>query len=73
VFVRAPYHHFVRKNTRFWNAGGLDVSIDATGIKVDTESFVTLILGGIAFETPVNLEPGDVAEEGDMFVLYRNH
>ena len=73
VFVRAPYHHFVRKNTRFWNAGGLDISIDAAGIKVDTESFVTLMLGGIAFETPVNLEPGDVAEEGDMFVLYRNH
>ena len=73
VFVRAPYHHFVRKNTRFWNAGGLDISVDAAGIKVDTESFVTLLLGGIAFETPVNLEPGDVAEEGDMFVLYRNH
>jgi len=73
VFVRAPYHHFVRKNTRFWNAGGLDISVDAAGIKVDTESFVTLMLGGIAFETPVNLEPGDVAEEGDMFVLYRNH
>ncbi|UCD32302.1 MAG: MCE family protein [Desulfobacterales bacterium] len=73
VFVRAPYHHFVRKNTRFWNAGGLDISVDATGIEIDTESFVTLLLGGIAFETPVDLEPGDIAEEGDMFVLYRNH
>lgn len=73
VFVRSPYHHFVRKNTRFWNAGGLDISVDAAGIKVDTESFVTLMLGGIAFETPVNLEPGDAAEDGDVFVLYRNH
>ena len=72
VFVRAPYHHFVRKNTRFWNAGGLDISVDAAGIKVDTESLVTVILGGIAFETPVNLEPGDVTEDGDIFVLYRN-
>lgn len=72
VFVRSPYHHFVRKNTRFWNAGGLDISVDAAGIKVDTESLVTIMLGGIAFETPVNLEPGDVADDGDIFVLYRN-
>ena len=73
VFIHSPYQHFVRKNTRFWNAGGLDVSVDSTGVKVDTESFVTLMLGGIAFETPVNLEPGDPAEDGDMFILYRNH
>jgi paraquat-inducible protein B len=73
VFIRAPYHHFVRKNTRFWNAGGLDISVDASGIKVDTESLVTLIIGGIAFETPVNLEPGDAADDSDIFVLYRNH
>jgi paraquat-inducible protein B len=72
VFINAPHHEFVRKNTRFWNAGGLDVAVDATGIKVDTESFVTMMVGGIAFETPINLEPGEPAEEGDVFKLYEN-
>lgn len=73
VFVNDPYHKFVHKNTRFWNAGGLNVSVDAAGIKVDTESFVTMMIGGIAFETPVNLETGDPAADGDRFTLYRNH
>ncbi|MFH1991687.1 MAG: MlaD family protein [Pseudomonadota bacterium] len=73
IFINSPYHKFVYKNTRFWNAGGLNVSVDATGVKVDTESFVTMMIGGIAFETPVNLETGIPAEDGDRFTLYRNH
>jgi len=70
IFVHAPHHERVRKNTRFWNAGGLDVSIDAGGIKVNTESFVTLMIGGIAFETPMDSEPGPAAKEGEIFRLY---
>ncbi|MGD9231964.1 MAG: MlaD family protein, partial [Desulfobacterales bacterium] len=70
IFIHAPHHESVRKNTRFWNAGGLDVSVDATGIKVNTESFVTLMIGGIAFETPMDPEPGPAAQEGEIFRLY---
>jgi paraquat-inducible protein B len=72
VFVHDPHHQLVRKNTRFWNASGLDVAIDAEGIRVDTESFVTLMIGGIAFDTPANMEPGEPAEENDVFDLYKN-
>jgi paraquat-inducible protein B len=50
----------------------LDVSIGADGIRVDTESFATLMIGGIAFDTPANLEPGEPAEENDVFNLYKN-
>jgi paraquat-inducible protein B len=63
VFVHDPHHELVRKNTRFWNASGLDIAISAEGIRVDTESFVTLMIGGIAFDTPVNMEPGEPAEK----------
>ena len=70
IFVHAPYHELVRENTRFWNAGGLDVSVDASGLKVNTESFIAILLGGVAFETPVTLEPGEVAKEGHTFKLY---
>lgn len=73
VFIHAPHDRRVHKNTRFWNAGGLDVSVGAGGIKINTESLVTLVLGGIAFETPTDLEPGGPAEEGDIFRLYKNH
>jgi paraquat-inducible protein B len=70
IFIHAPHHERVNKNTRFWNAGGLDVSVDAGGIKVNTESFVTLMIGGIAFENPKDLEPGPAAQEGEIFRLY---
>jgi paraquat-inducible protein B len=72
VFVHDPHHQLVHKNTRFWNASGLDVAIGADGIRVDTESFVTLMIGGIAFDTPLNMEPGEPAEENDVFELYKN-
>jgi paraquat-inducible protein B len=62
----------VRKNTRFWNASGLDVAIGADGIRVDTESLMTLMIGGLAFDTPASQEPGEPAEENDVFKLYKN-
>ena len=70
IFINAPHHERVRENTRFWNAGGLDVSVDAGGIKVNTESFVAIIIGGIAFENPKHSEPGTAAKEGEIFRLY---
>jgi paraquat-inducible protein B len=72
VFVHDPHHKLVRKNTRFWNASGLDVAIDAEGIRVDTESLVTLMIGGIAFDTPTGQQAGEPAEENDVFKLYKN-
>ncbi len=72
VFVHDPHHTLVRKNTRFWNASGLDVAIGAEGIQVDTESLVSLMIGGIAFDTPVNMEPGEPAAANDIFDLYKN-
>ncbi len=70
IFIHSPHHERVRKSTRFWNSGGLDVSVDAGGIKVNTESFVTIMIGGIAFETPMDSDPGPAAQEGEIFRLY---
>jgi paraquat-inducible protein B len=73
IFIHSPYDQYVLKNTRFWNAGGLDFSVDANGLKVNTESIVSIMLGGIAFDTPVNLEDSEPAKAGDTFNLYGNH
>jgi paraquat-inducible protein B len=72
VFVHDPHHELVRQNTRFWNASGLDVAIDAEGIRVDTESFVSLMIGGIAFDTPARPAAGEPVEENHVFKLYKN-
>ena len=72
IFINEPHHIKVRENTRFWNASGLDVSLSAAGFKVDMESAVTLLTGGLAFELPPNDPPGDVAEENKLFTLYES-
>jgi paraquat-inducible protein B len=72
VFIHDPHHALVRQNTRFWNASGLDVNIGADGIRVDTESLMTLMIGGIAFDTPVDQAPAEPAAENTVFKLYKN-
>jgi paraquat-inducible protein B len=52
VFIHAPYDQYVTKNTRFWNASGIDLTVGATGIQLQTESLVAVVAGGIAFEAP---------------------
>jgi paraquat-inducible protein B len=72
VFIRDPYPGFVRKNTRFWNASGIDVKLDAQGIQVNTESFVSILVGGLAFDVIETFgaptEPAAVEDE--PFPLY---
>lgn len=70
VFINAPIDKLVYQNTRFWNASGLDVAVDASGIRVNTESLMTILIGGIAFDTPANLEPGGPAQPDKVFKLY---
>jgi len=72
VFVHDPHHKLVRKNTRFWNASGLDVAIGADGIRVDTESLAALMIGGLAFDTHPDQPPGEPATENDVFKLFKN-
>lgn len=68
VFVNAPYDKFVGVNTRFWHASGFDVELGAGGLKVRTQSLVTVLLGGIAFQSPDDVS-GPVAQENAAFTL----
>jgi paraquat-inducible protein B len=73
IFVEAPHHTRVTENTRFWNASGIEVALDAQGLKVDTQSLVSILSGGIAFDLPHEGEqPGDEAVEDSAFRLYAN-
>jgi paraquat-inducible protein B len=70
IFIDAPHHKLVKKNTRFWNASGFDLKLDASGLKLNTESLVSIMMGGIAFDTPTSLEAGGPAELDHVFRLY---
>ena len=70
VFVNAPFDKHVMASTRFWNAGGVDITTDANGIGIRTESIVAALVGGVAFDVP-KITPGDISAPSDaQFVLY---
>lgn len=70
IFVESPYDLLVRRNTRFWNASGLNFELTANGVRVDTDSVVSLMIGGIGFGTFAGEAPAPEAVEGDQFKLY---
>jgi paraquat-inducible protein B len=72
VFVHAPYDKYVTSGTRFWNASGIDVSVGAGGVEVRTQSLVSLLAGGIAFETPLSAARVEPAAADTVFTLYGN-
>ncbi|RKE39457.1 paraquat-inducible protein B [Paraburkholderia sp. BL23I1N1] len=72
VFVNAPYDRFVSSGTRFWHASGIDVSLDTTGVKVNTQSLVSIVIGGLAFETPSEEAAQSQAAAGTTFALFHD-
>jgi paraquat-inducible protein B len=70
VFVNAPFDRFVSSETRFWNASGLDVSLGADGVDVRTQSLVSLLIGGVAFETPTFVAQAEPAVADSSFRLF---
>jgi paraquat-inducible protein B len=72
AFVDAPYDTFVTPVTRFWNASGIDVRLNADGLNVKTESLAALLVGGLAFdEGPIEAVPAAAGIPGE-FTLYKD-
>jgi len=72
IFVQSPYDDYVRERTHFWNVGGVSMSMGASGVKVEMESLVALLSGGIAFETLPEFAGSPAASPGTVFPLYKN-
>jgi paraquat-inducible protein B len=72
VFVNAPYDQYVTPNTRFWHASGIDVSLSASGLTVQTQSVLSILIGGIAFETAAGDQILPAAEADTVFTLFSN-
>jgi paraquat-inducible protein B len=50
VFVYQPYDRYVTADTRFWQASGIDMSVNSDGVTLRTESLASILEGGIAFQ-----------------------
>ncbi len=72
AFVRDPYSHYVRIDTRFWNASGIEVAFGGKGLHVQLESLQAVLSGGVGFGLPADQRGVEQPEapDGAIFNLY---
>jgi len=70
LFVDGPNDRFVTKDSRFWNASGVDVSLGADGLKLNTQSLATVVAGGVAFSDPLGPHDETPAPEMSEYTLF---
>jgi paraquat-inducible protein B len=72
AFIRSPYENLVHPESRFWNSGGVDVSVGLTGLRFRASSWQQLVSGGISFDTPDAMLAKPSSDAGSVFRLYDN-
>lgn len=74
IYVHAPYDRKIKTSSRFWNASGLELELTTSGVSVRMESLTSLLVGGIAFETPDNEAGSSLVDGGkNSFKLYESY
>ncbi|MGV6397374.1 intermembrane transport protein PqiB [Pseudomonas caspiana] len=70
IFITSPNDQYITTDTRFWNASGVDVTVGASGLKIDTQSMTSIISGGIAFREPNWSPDSKPAQENAEFRIF---
>ncbi|MCE9661654.1 MAG: MlaD family protein [Burkholderiales bacterium] len=70
IFIEAPYQKLVGQDTRFWNASGIDLSVNASGLTLNTQTLASVLAGGLAFENPPG--PRKPVPANAVFTLYND-
>ena len=70
MFIDGPNDRFVTKSSRFWNASGVDLSLGANGLKLNTQSLAAVLAGGVAFQDPPGPHDSTAAPEDTSFQLF---
>src|SRR3984957_1459004 len=71
VFINEPFDAYVSAATRFWQASGIDMSLNADGVKLRTESLASILEGGVTFGTLGGATASRVAAD-TAFRLYED-
>ncbi len=72
VFIEAPYNELLTDASSFWNVSGMAIEADSSGIAVRAGSLETIISGGVAFDLPDGIRPGEPVTDDSEFILYPN-
>jgi paraquat-inducible protein B len=70
IFIYAPHQALIHSESRFWIASGLEASIGAEGIKIATAPLLTILAGGIVFDTPDAELQSNPSPPGSRFFLF---
>jgi paraquat-inducible protein B len=70
IFVEAPYQKLITTNTRFWNASGIDLTLNASGLSVNTQTLASVLAGGMAFDSPPDSAAAPPAPPESVFTLF---
>ncbi|HID96923.1 MAG TPA: MCE family protein [Thermodesulfobacteriaceae bacterium] len=69
AFVEKKYAYLISTTSRFYNVSGIEVQGSLQGVKINTGSLESILVGGIAFFTP---EPGKPVKPDHTFTLYKD-
>lgn len=69
IFIDAPHDRYVTADARFWNASGVNFSLDAEGLSVQTGSLAAILAGGVAFG-PADEFDTESAKADSVFSLH---
>lgn len=73
IFIDAPFEQLVHDNSRFWLTNAIDVSMNSQGFDLKIGSLLSLLSGGIAFDTPsLNNGPAQSSRAGTHFDLHKD-
>lgn len=72
IYIEPAYASLVRKHTRFWNASGISIDADLSGVKLRSESLASIVAGGIAFATPEHRSDSPPTDSSIPFRLYED-
>ena len=72
VFIRSPYDQLITKNTRFWDISGVSFEYSPDGFQLHASSLESILAGSLTFGLVEDMEAGEMAKDGELFILYPN-
>lgn len=73
IHIAPEYTHLIQPKTRFFQASGLKVEADLTGVSVKTASLQSLLAGGIEITAPtLSTAKNNAVKNNDRFPLYED-
>ncbi len=72
AFIKSPFDELIDSKTRFFNVSGISLNMNANGVDLQTESLVSVLMGGLAFENFVVHGTGKPVEQDHVYKLYKS-